>query len=515
MSESTDRVQRVGKLIADLAEDPATAGKFASWINSGPNVELTWPEVWTHVATEDLIALSKRADVGLQEVTAQVAHEVPPFVESIAPACIKAFGVPDADVPSAADPYTAQIDALTLAIRSAADGLSLAQTVEGALTEVVENLQSVHRLTVQSLNGTNSSTGLASLQAEASQCLFEINRIAAQTDFNGLQVFSQELDQVVRVGADEGETLTIHLQKVDSEALGLDSIDLTLKDHPDPGPLQLISTALDRVVSFRGEMGAAQNQLDSIIVNLDNTITNLSAARARLQAKAFEAADPGAPSAADQYTAQIDALTLASGNAANGVALTQAAEDALKQVVEHLQRMYTVTAQGVNGTNSRTILSLLQADVAQCRAEIDTISAQTDFNGIRILAEESPQVIRVGADESEILTIHLQKTDTVTLGVDTADLTRQDPAGPDLLAPITTAIDSVHNYRGALSAARDRLSGIIANLDNTIAGLSEARASESKTANLTKREILQQTATEALRTPGEGPQGILALLNTL
>ena len=83
---------------------------------------------------------------------------------------------------------TAQINGLNQAARNANDGISLAQTAEGALGEVSNNLQRIRELAIQSANSTNSASDRASLQAEASQLISEITRVASQTSFNGLNL---------------------------------------------------------------------------------------------------------------------------------------------------------------------------------------------------------------------------------------------------------------------------------------------------------------------------------------
>ena len=84
--------------------------------------------------------------------------------------------------------FTAQINGLNQAARNANDGISLAQTAEGALGEVTNNLQRIRELAVQSANSTNSASDRASLDAEATQLISEITRVASQTSFNGLNL---------------------------------------------------------------------------------------------------------------------------------------------------------------------------------------------------------------------------------------------------------------------------------------------------------------------------------------
>ncbi|MBE1043558.1 flagellin FliC, partial [Escherichia coli] len=91
-----------------------------------------------------------------------------------------------------ANRLTSQVNGLNVATKNANDGISLAQTTEGALNEVNDNLQNIRRLTVQSQNGSNSASDLQSIQDEISQRLSEINRISEQTDFNGVKVLSSD-----------------------------------------------------------------------------------------------------------------------------------------------------------------------------------------------------------------------------------------------------------------------------------------------------------------------------------
>ncbi|NIH11438.1 MAG: FliC/FljB family flagellin [Serratia symbiotica] len=125
--------------------------------------------------------------------------------------------------------FTANILGLSQASRSANDGISLAQTTEGALNEVNDNLQNIRRLAVQSQNGTNSESDRKSLQAEIDQRLFEINRISAQTEFNGVKVLSKDQSLAIQVGANDGETIQIDLKKLDTAKLGLEKLDVVAK----------------------------------------------------------------------------------------------------------------------------------------------------------------------------------------------------------------------------------------------------------------------------------------------
>jgi len=106
--------------------------------------------------------------------------------------------------------FTAQIKGLNQGVRNANDGISLAQTAEGALKEVTSNLQRIRELAVQSANATNSASDRAALKAESDQLVAEIDRVASNTKFNGINLLNGSFSaQAFQVGADAGETVSI------------------------------------------------------------------------------------------------------------------------------------------------------------------------------------------------------------------------------------------------------------------------------------------------------------------
>ncbi|ENY7068129.1 flagellin FliC, partial [Shigella sonnei] len=105
-----------------------------------------------------------------------------------------------------ANRFTANIKGLTQASRNANDGISVAQTTEGALSEINNNLQRIRELSVQATNGTNSDSDLNSIQDEITQRLSEIDRVSNQTQFNGVKVLASDQTMKIQVGANDGET---------------------------------------------------------------------------------------------------------------------------------------------------------------------------------------------------------------------------------------------------------------------------------------------------------------------
>ncbi|CUJ38728.1 flagellin FliC [Achromobacter kerstersii] len=133
----------------------------------------------------------------------------------------------DAAGQAIANRFTANVKGLTQAARNANDGISIAQTTEGALNEINNNLQRVRQLSVQAASGTNSPTDLDSIQSEIKQRLDEIDRVSAQTQFNGVNVLAKDNKLTIQVGANDGETITIDLKEVTAKTLGLDGFNVS------------------------------------------------------------------------------------------------------------------------------------------------------------------------------------------------------------------------------------------------------------------------------------------------
>ncbi|WP_058973527.1 FliC/FljB family flagellin [Type-D symbiont of Plautia stali] len=161
----------------------------------------------------------------------------------------------DAAGQAIANRFTSNINGLTQAARNANDGISLAQTTEGALSEINNNLQRIRELTVQSQNGTNSDSDLSSIQDEIKSRLDEIDRVSGQTQFNGVNVLSKDGKMSIQVGANDGETISIDLQKMDSKTLGLDSFNVN-------GPQGTISEVTDFSSSYGATTSVASATVD-------------------------------------------------------------------------------------------------------------------------------------------------------------------------------------------------------------------------------------------------------------
>lgn len=132
----------------------------------------------------------------------------------------------DAAGQAIANRMSAQITGLAQAQRNANDGISVAQTAEGALNQVNDNVQRIRELTVQAQNGTNSAEDLQSIQDEITQRTTEIDRISKETNFNGVNVLAKDQSIAIQVGANDGEAINVGLKEINTSTLGLSNLDV-------------------------------------------------------------------------------------------------------------------------------------------------------------------------------------------------------------------------------------------------------------------------------------------------
>ena len=187
------------------------------------------------------------------------------------------------------DRMTGQIRGLNQAVRNANDGISLAQTAEGALQETTNILQRMRELAVQAANGTNTTTDRDSLNAEFSQLQSEIQRISETTEFNGKKLLDGTFGAsvgVFQIGANSSQTISFGIASMDASTLGIDAGNISIGGSADydtiAGAITAIDSAIDTVGTERGKLGAVQNRFESTIANLSNISENLSAARSRI-----------------------------------------------------------------------------------------------------------------------------------------------------------------------------------------------------------------------------------------
>jgi len=213
------------------------------------------------------------------------------------------------------DRLTGQINGLTQGNRNANDGISLAQTAEGALDEMTGMYQRIRTLAAQASNGSNTDSDRAALQLELRELGEEINRISADTTFGGTSLLDGSYSAEFQVGADSGQVISMTMTAVtsfDGSAVSMGSFavsDVAAAASDIAGTVagqaatsfanasSLSFTSVDKAQSIlagvdamigtidakRAELGAVQNRFSSTIRNQTNVIENLSAARSRIR----------------------------------------------------------------------------------------------------------------------------------------------------------------------------------------------------------------------------------------
>jgi flagellin len=192
---------------------------------------------------------------------------------------------------------TSQIRGQTMAIKNANDGISIAQTAEGAMQEQTNILQRMRELAVQSRNSSNSATDRDALNTEFAQMSDELTRIANSTQLNGKDLLKTATTMTFQVGSNTGgenqidiklADLTAGTLSVDSTTIAISGADTDIQANFLKA-VDNIDAALKTINTTRADLGAAQNRLTSTISNLQNINENASAALGRVQDTDFAA----------------------------------------------------------------------------------------------------------------------------------------------------------------------------------------------------------------------------------
>ncbi|GAA0226184.1 flagellin FliC [Castellaniella daejeonensis] len=214
----------------------------------------------------------------------------------------------DAAGQAIANRMTAQVRGMTQAARNANDGISLAQTAEGNLNEINNNLQRIRELAVQAANDVNGTSDRQSIQDEIAARLSEIDRVANGAKFNETKLLSASGTLSIQVGANTTANDVINIKTFNATVTSgglLDGVTTTGSAASGAGfnassaitvtgtgsgavenaqkTINTVDKMLENVDKARSELGVIQNRLESTVANLNNTITNLSASRSRIE----------------------------------------------------------------------------------------------------------------------------------------------------------------------------------------------------------------------------------------
>ena len=450
---------------------------------------------------------------------------------------------------------TTQINGLNQAQRNANDGVSLAQTTEGALQEVTNNLQRIRELAVQSANASNSASDRAALDNEVQQRLSEIERIGSQTTFNGQRVLDGTFGTAVfQVGANVGDTINIGLsQGVKASQMGqiatsTSSVEVTTTALSGAGTIQVGSGLAKTIGASVAGTGAGQSagsayskaaainaaSVPGLTVSATNTIqmnvaattttgtsgTPVATALYSLQINGkdiFASFDSstGNVLTTQQITDAINGQTANTGVTAalSGGSLLLTAADGRDIVINQTEG--TGVGGGITAGTNTTVSGVLYR-----AGTFDTVAngvTATSTNGGTLTLSASDNIVVTGGGTDMGF-----GSGTFTIAKDTTTLSSQNvqtvAASNTLINRIDSALTSISSLRSALGAIQSRFESVVTSLQTAAENLSASRSRiqdadfAAETANLTRSQILQQAGTAILAQANSAPQSVLKLL---
>ncbi|MDX2319101.1 MAG: flagellin [Moritella sp.] len=215
-----------------------------------------------------------------------------------------------------------QINGLNQASRNANDGISLAQTAEGALDETTNMLQRMRVLSIQSGNGSNNDADRGVLNREYSQLQEEMNRIAYDTTFGGLNLLDASFNRDFQIGSDANQIINVKITtNMDALGLGVGTATSNILTEANAQiSIASLDAAIAKVTETRGDLGAKQNRFSSTIRNLSNISENVSTSKSRIMDADFAA--ESAKMAQNQVSQQAASTMLSQANQQSQVAMT-------------------------------------------------------------------------------------------------------------------------------------------------------------------------------------------------
>ena len=409
-----------------------------------------------------------------------------------------------------AERFTSSIRGSSVAQRNANDGISFAQTAEGALDVIGGNLQRIRELAVQSLNDSNTDADRTAINQEVQQLTAEVQRIASDTTFNSRNILDGSLGTMLfQIGAERGQTLDI--SGVDARATTLGSqANAIVQENRDT---QLTYTGLQDIFVNGVGVDLTNVNSESDVVSAINAVSNQTGVTASVETRvALGALDP----------AVAGNLTIN-----GGTAIAIAAGDTAQSVVDSINDDATlgVTAS-LDDDGDVVITSTSGEDVTvdqgtnQIFANPDnTAGAETFVSAIRLSASGSDPITVTGTDADTLALTGAGGATVVSSGITVDQVsvaTRAD--ANNALDAMDAAIDQITAMRADLGAVQNRFENVIEVAGVQMENLSAARSRiqdadfAAETANLTRAQILQQAGLASLAQANAAPQAVLSLL---
>ncbi|WP_291477034.1 flagellin [Acidovorax sp.] len=414
--------------------------------------------------------------------------------------------------------FSTQIRGLTVAARNANDGISLAQTAEGAMASVTNNLQRMRELAVQSANATNSGTDRAALQQEVAQLAQEIDRVATQTDFNGTKLLDGTFStQAFQVGANAGQTITI--DKIASARTGTLGQEYRASVTNAPALDGTTNVNLS-AITINGKAIGSATAVKADAKTLTDAINaaGIAGVRAEITGPTTVASGAMTP-AALTGTITINGVTTASIDTTLDAATSRA--NVLKGIND------ISAATGVTAKDNGSGIELTAADGRNITHSFATLTAAATGMGAAGTAESGYKVTYSGVEGGKLDIAGTVANSGLSVAVSTVALAGtsisnvniSDVAGANTaLASIDAALTAINSSRAALGAIQNRFSSTIDNLQTNSENLSASRSRiidadfAAETANLSRAQILQQAGTAMVAQANQLPQGVLSLL---
>ena len=450
------------------------------------------------------------------------------------------------------DRMTTQINGMNVATRNANDGISLAQTGEGSLQQITNNLQRMRELAVQSRNGTNTADDRASLNAEFQQLMEENDRLAQTTTFNGRNILDGTLgSEVFQVGANVGETISVDVSSsMRTDAIGNHAtVDYKLVDVAattsiaasdsfalnTAGDLQVngyniaaVSTAVSDTSAGRGATSAYGIAAAINLGTDDHGVT--ATALAAETTLSFSALNLGATTADGTYSLSINGQTLTTQTEG---AVNISSAEALASQINGASNSSGVTAR-VDGSGAIVLTASDGRNIEITETATGT-DAATGYFGNSVAAGDtesshykgsvrldSDGQISVLANDDDSADFTAAVTDgttatTATTALSSADVLTASNADA-AIHRIDSAISDVDTLRGTFGAIQSRFESTVASLQTSAENLSAARSRildadfAAETAELSRTQVLQQAGLSMLSQANAQPQNVLALL---
>ena len=457
---------------------------------------------------------------------------------------------------------TSQINGLNQASRNANDGISMAQTAEGALGQISDNLQRMRELSVQAANGTNSASDRTAIQAEISQLQQEINRVAQTTSFNGTNLLDGSLNNAqFQVGANANQVINASISNAQANSIGSNTVAATAASAATTMTESTISTATLTPPNNKFLAQALTIQGNGTTVTIPNTTltiglsgkaiadaVNSASGTTGVSASAITTGTLGAftagtvslklwgtPTSAGAANPVTVSATLATATDVSGLAsainaqsgvtgITAVADTTAGTIALSQSQGYNIAVGNVAGATNVTLKGYTSAGAVGTAVTLGAVAAATDTAvvGAKVsFTGPSAFTVTTSVAASGIFAATTSNSSTLSAvsAIDVTTLASGIPTGANnAIGIIDSALSAINSSRAALGAMQNRFSSAVTNLQTTAENLSASRSRiqdadfAQETGALTRAQILQQAGTAMLAQANSVPNNVMTLL---